>query len=1027
MTHVVPETFPEEAQALRRCVRELTGLSVLSAVWVRSGPREIAEGLGVVLSRSLPLELVYVRVAGLGGEDPVEVARTAQGLLPPGATRALADSFGSELEQGRSDQVMTIPSPTGRGNLRLAAIPIGFDGDCGMVVAGSEQPGFPGQTDRLILNVAANQAAIVLQQMRSESQLRRREQELSDFFDNASVGLHWVGPDGIILRANQAELDLLGYSADEYIGHHISEFHADADVIEDILRRLSAGEVLQGYQARLRCKDGSILNVVIDSSVLWENGKFVHTRCFTRNVTDQMRAEAALREREAWLSGQSEAHEAALNEAPLETSLGILVRTATGLLGPGVRAAFYLANPEGTALHHVVGMEPGYAAAVDGFPIGPDSLSCGLAAHTGQPILTSDVQAEPLWAEWRWLAAQYDFRGCWSFPIHTTARKYAGTLAVYWREPREATPRDVEFLTQVSQAAAIVIARHQEAENRGRAQAAERKQTERLRLLWEAAEVLLRADDPDTMLGGLLGQIGTHLGVDTYFNYLVNETGDALRLAFYDGIPARTARSISRIELGQAICGAVALERRSMVANRIQQSDDPRVQLVKSLGIRAYACNPLLAGDRLLGTLSFASRTRDEFDPDEVAFIETICHYVTMAYERLRLLSELKEADRRKDEFLATLAHELRNPLAPVRNAVKIIGMNGSEAPQSRWCRDVIERQVEHLSRLIDDLLDISRITRNRLELRKQRVELAEVITGAVESSRPLIEQYGHHLTVTLPPEPVYLNGDVVRLAQVFLNLLNNAAKYTDQGGRIWLIAERQGEEAVVRVRDTGVGIPPEKMPRLFEMFYQVDRSLEKSQGGLGIGLSLVRRLVELHGGSVKARSEGTGKGTEFIVRLPVLAEELEPARARGEDTNGHSGAGVSRRILVVDDNRDSADSIAMLLRLTGSDIHTAYDGVQGVEAAEQLRPDVVLLDIGMPRLNGEEACRRIRSAAWGRRMTLIALTGWGQEEDRQRCLNAGFDHHLTKPVDFPTLLELLDSPGDRQNGRPAGPAVGSN
>lgn len=341
--------------------------------------------------------------------------------------------------------------------------------------------------------------------------------------------------------------------------------------------------------------------------------------------------------------------------------------------------------------------------------------------------------------------------------------------------------------------------------------------------------------------------------------------------------------------------------------------------------------------------------------------------------------------------FLPTLAHELRNPLAPVRNAVRVLRLKGPDDPDLRWGGDVIDRQVEHLTRLIDDLMDISRITRNKLELRKQRIELADVINGAVESSRPAIEQCGHELTVTLPPEPIYLNGDLVRLAQVFLNLLSNAAKYTEQGGRIWLTAERQGNVVVVSVKDTGMGISAEKLPQLFEMFFQVDRTLERSQGGLGIGLSLVRRLVELHGGSVEARSEGISKGSEFIVRLPVLIETPKPTLSQEPIDNGKAKA-IARRILVVDDNRDSADSLAMLLRLTGNEVRTAYDGEVGVETAEQFRPQVVLFDIGMPKLNGYDACRRIRGEPWGKDLILIAMTGWGQDEDRRRTLEAGFD-----------------------------------
>ena len=364
----------------------------------------------------------------------------------------------------------------------------------------------------------------------------------------------------------------------------------------------------------------------------------------------------------------------------------------------------------------------------------------------------------------------------------------------------------------------------------------------------------------------------------------------------------------------------------------------------------------------------------------------------------------LQESDRRKDEFLATLAHELRNPLNPIRNAVEVLRRRGPDIPELRWGRDVIDRQVDHLTRLIDDLLDVSRITRNKLELRKQRVDLAEILNGAVESSRPLLDRQGQELAVSLPAEPVSLEADLVRLTQAFMNLLDNAAKYTPAGGRIALTAERAGGDVVVSVKDTGIGIPPEKLDHLFDMFYQVDRSLERSHGGLGIGLTLVKRLVEMHGGTIEARSPGADRGSEFVVRLPVLAGE--PARA--EEREPEEARPASRRILVVDDNRDSAESLALLLQVTGNDVRTAFDGLEAVEEAERFRPDVVLLDIGMPRLNGYEAARRIRDEPWGKEMLLIAQTGWGQEEDRRRSQEAGFDAHLTKPVDHLKLLKLL-------------------
>jgi two-component system CheB/CheR fusion protein len=373
--------------------------------------------------------------------------------------------------------------------------------------------------------------------------------------------------------------------------------------------------------------------------------------------------------------------------------------------------------------------------------------------------------------------------------------------------------------------------------------------------------------------------------------------------------------------------------------------------------------------------------------------------------ELRRAAAELSEADRRKNEFLATLAHELRNPLSPIRNALQVLRLKGSEDPEILWGQDMIDRQVRHLTRLIDDLLDVSRITRNRLELRKERVALTEILYGAVESSRPLIHQYRHKLAVTLPPEPVELEADVVRLTQVFLNLLNNAIKYTPAGGRIWLTARRAGGEVVISVRDTGIGIPADQLAHLFEMFYQVDRSLERSTSGLGIGLTLVQRLVEMHGGRIEARSAGPGQGSEFIVHLPAAAEPPETAVPRPAAAPQEM---ITRRILVVDDNRDSAESLALLLELGGHEVQTASDGVEALEVAERFRPDVALLDLGMPRLNGYEAARRIRQQPWGRSMVLIAQTGWGQEDDRRRTREAGFDAHLTKPVDTAALLELL-------------------
>jgi PAS domain S-box-containing protein len=365
---------------------------------------------------------------------------------------------------------------------------------------------------------------------------------------------------------------------------------------------------------------------------------------------------------------------------------------------------------------------------------------------------------------------------------------------------------------------------------------------------------------------------------------------------------------------------------------------------------------------------------------------------------------ELAEASRHKDEFLATLAHELRNPLAPIRNAVQYLGMEGLTPRDVKAGRDVICRQVAVMARLIDDLLDLARISRNQLEIRKQRIELAAVVENAVEASQPLIEQCGHQLTVSLPSHPIHLDADAVRLAQVFSNLLNNAAKYTKAGGHIWLTATEEGSDAVISVRDDGIGISSDMLARVFEMFTQVDRSLERSQGGLGIGLTLVRRIIDVHDGTIDVSSKGPDQGSEFVVRLPLMPPPLEMPKNATPQPATLSGS----RVLVVDDNKDSADSLAMLLRLKGNEIRTAYDGLEAVRVAEMFHPELMLLDIGLPKLNGYDVARRIRQLPWGQQVILVALTGWGQDEDRQRSKEVGFNFHMVKPVELSGLETML-------------------
>lgn len=384
--------------------------------------------------------------------------------------------------------------------------------------------------------------------------------------------------------------------------------------------------------------------------------------------------------------------------------------------------------------------------------------------------------------------------------------------------------------------------------------------------------------------------------------------------------------------------------------------------------------------------------------------VEAVAGTTRDVTERKESEEASRDADRKKDDFLALLAHELRNPLAPIRNGLQVMRIAEGDATTVAQAREMMDRQLSHMVRLIDDLLDVSRITRNKMELRRSRVALAEVVSSAVEAAGPVIQEHAHELTVALPSEPVVLDADLTRLAQILSNLLTNSAKYTPRGGKIWLKAERSGVEAVISVQDTGIGIPAQALPKIFDMFSQVDRSVERSTGGLGIGLALVKGLVEMHGGTVSAESS-EGQGSTFTVRFPIL----DPASGPRQLADAVEATASSQcRVLVVDDNRDGADSAAMMLRLLGNEVITAHDGLQAVAAAEAFRPEVILMDIGLPRLNGLDATRKIREQSWGRDITIIALTGWGQDSDREQSQRAGCDGHLVKPVNLADLEQLV-------------------
>ena len=596
---------------------------------------------------------------------------------------------------------------------------------------------------------------------------------------------------------------------------------------------------------------------------------------------------------------------------------------------------------------------------------GPTLLAILLGGRTViEPDATTEPDRSP---SERAAFADIQVRGHVDVPLVKSGRFVAG-MTVHVSDRRDWTGHEVALIEETAERTWAAV-------ERARAEAALRASEERRRLALDAAE---------------LGAWHINLATNAF------TTDERFRIIF--------AGTTEPMGYEQAF-GAIHADDQGRVGNAV------------AAAIRPDAPAPYAEEYRVVhpdGSVRWVfAKGRARYDRDGagrlVSFDGTVADITARKLiedERERLVGQLREADRRKNEFLAILAHELRNPLAPIRNGLQLIRMAGASETIER-ARSMMERQLTQLVRLVDDLLDVSRVTSGKLELRRLRVELRAVIDAAVETTRPVIEEAGHELAVTMPDERIWVEGDMTRLSQVVSNLLNNSAKYMHRGGHVRLAVGLEDGMAVVSVADDGIGIPPAMLEKVFEMFTQVDRALEKTTGGLGIGLSLVKGLVEMHGGTVEARSEGEGRGSEFVVRLPVLSSVQQVKRFETDELSRSSSC---CRILVADDNVDAAESMGLLLQLHGNEVITVHDGLKAIEVAETFRPDVILLDIGMPKLNGYETCRRIREQPWGKNAILIALTGWGQAEDKRRTREAGFDHHLVKPVDDTAVMKLLAS-----------------
>lgn len=695
--------------------------------------------------------------------------------------------------------------------------------------------------------------------------------------------------------------------------------------------------------------------------------------------------------------------------AAMETCLDALT-DAVARLVPGTRACVLLANPDRSAIGngYSAHLAPSFAEAVRGLPIGEALIgTCGAAIYAGKPVVCADVEHSTQWAApWRSLCLANDIRACYSHPAIGPNGLAVGSFFLCLSEAREPNDWEKRVAEFGALTASIVV-------ERDRSTAYMNTEMQSLVRLQALSAELVGPGAFEPMLKKILAAAADISGTDKGNIQIFNPATQTLRIVVHQGLSQRLVEHFAD-DGWDASCGEAARQIQRLVVHDVEKLDGLQgtlgLEIVLEDGIRSIQCTPLMSRDgRLLGMLNNHYRWAGGPSPQALRYIDLLARQAAELIERHQVDAELAQERLRKDEFLAVLAHELRNPLAALRNMLEVQRRAAQDPAMTRRAHDVMDRQARQLVRLVDDLLDVNRINRGKLELRLESLSLDVVLRHAVEACRPLLDQQGHRLKVVQPQAGITLRGDPARLTQVFGNLLSNAAKYTPPGGDIELRVIRPDGHVEVHIQDNGSGIPPDQLDRIFEMFTQVNRTEERAQGGLGIGLMLVKRLVEMHGGTVRAESAGLGQGSDFIVWLPVTeVPDVEPL------AGPHARASEARRVLVVDDNRDAVESLIALLELEGHEARLAYSGAEAIEIGAVMRPQVILMDIGMPGMSGHEACRRIRQLDWGKDVTIVAFSGWGQEEDRRSSHEAGFDAHLVKPVDLDALITLLAdvSPG---------------
>jgi PAS domain S-box-containing protein len=822
-----------------------------------------------------------------------------------------------------------------------------------------------------LLVSALKQHELAEQSEKANALVRESEERYRTLFGLVPVAVYSCDTSGVIQTFNRRAAELWGREpalgvTDERFCGSFKLFRPDGSLMPH--EQCPISEVLSGKISLARDEevlierpDGSRITVVVNIHPLKnQRGEVTGAiNCFY-DITERKRAEALL-------SCQKQAFEMVAVGAPLMEVLEFLVRTTESQSPRQALVAIHLLDESGARFEQTVApsLPPGYSQAVNGMAVSSATGSCCAAVAGRRRVVISNIAASKEWPAFASFALPLGLRAAASTPIFSSSDKVVGTFVTYYREVHEPEPQEAWLAQIVTRTAAVVIERKE-------AEAKLRESEQRLRFIMDSAPQKIFTAKPN--------------GDIDYFNPIWMEfTGLSFeqikdwgwkQFIHPDDVEENVRRWQHSIDTGEPI----------QFEHRFRRADgEYRWHLSRGQAMRDAAGKVVM----------WVGSNTDIHEQKQTA------------NQLQQLAASLSEADLRKNEFLAMLAHELRNPLAPILNAVHLLRLGNNESPLQQQARTMIERQVGQLTRLVDDLLEVSRITTGRVHLRQERIVVSGIVARAAETVHPLMDRHRHELTVTVPPQPIWLYADAARLEQVVVNLLTNAAKYTDDGGRVWLSVEQEGVEAVLRVRDTGVGISPQLLPRVFELFTQAERSLDRAQGGLGIGLALVQRLVEMHGGRVEAYSV-LGRGSEFVVRLPVVPMlALQPPSAPKE-TAGPNGSPL--RVLVVDDNVDSAESLAMLLEMSRHEVRTAHDGPTALEAALDFRPNVVLLDIGLPIMDGYEVAKRMRQQPTLGKVLLVAMTGYGQESDRQLSREAGFDHHLVKPADFSALEKLLAS-----------------